>query len=115
MFGFAFPVLADSGWSLTKFLDNAFKTLGTWGKVIITIIGVVMLVAGIYQVAKGLISHGKTQVSWPVAILLILIGGALAFASMWDTLKNIGQGSKETIQELGNEGSIFLTWLSTKF
>lgn len=96
------PIFAEqNGWTLENFLKNAFKKLGNWGSILITIIGVVMLVAGIYQVAKGLISHGKTQVSWPIAILLILLGAALAFAGVWGIFEAVGTGTKGTIEALG--------------
>lgn len=100
------PILADSnGWTLENFLNNAFSKLKGWGGILVTIIGVVMLVAGIYQVAKGLISHGKTQVSWPIAIILILLGAALAFAGVWGLMSDIGTGTRGTIEALG-EGVI---------
>lgn len=96
------PIFAASnGWTLENFLTNAFKKLKGWGGILVTIIGIVMLVAGIYQVAKGLISHGKTQVSWPIAIILILLGAALAFAGVWALMGDIGTGARGTIEALG--------------
>lgn len=95
------PVFAANGWTLENFLKNAFQKLKGWGGILVTIIGIVMLVAGIYQVAKGLISHGKTQVSWPIAIILILLGAALAFAGVWGLMSDIGTGAKGTIEALG--------------
>lgn len=95
------PIFAANGWTLENFLNNAFKKLKGWGGILVTIIGIVMLVAGIYQVAKGLISHGKTQVSWPIAIILILLGAALAFAGVWGLMSDIGTGARGTIESLG--------------
>lgn len=88
-------------WDLGSFLNNAGSTLGTWAQYLMVIIGVVCVAIGIYKIASGLISHGKKQVNWAVAIILILLGGALLVTQSWNWIVGIAQGGKETIEDLG--------------
>ena len=88
-------------WDLGSFLQNATTTLKTWGGYLICLIGVVMVVWAVVMIARGLISHGKTQVSWPVAIILLILGGAF-MAGGFAFVANIASGGKKTIEDLGN-------------
>ena len=63
-------------WDLGSFLENATSTLQGWGGSLIILIGVIMVIASVYQIAKGLIQGGRGQTNWAIAILLLLIGGA---------------------------------------
>lgn len=104
---FANPMTFD----ITAFGQNLYTMLTQWGNILIIIIGVVMMIVAIWQIAKGLIQHGKAQVSWAVAIALLIIGGALASfgvggiadndTSAWDWFMGIAEGGKNTIEELG--------------
>ena len=85
--------------TMGQFIGSVQETLGNWGSIIVSIIGVVMVIAGVYKVAKNLISHGKGQNSWAVAIALILVGGALAITGGWSTIKTITQTGRETIDK----------------
>lgn len=89
-------------WDVGSFLQNLGNVLKTWGSYIVTIIGVIMVIAAAYQIAKGLISHGKTQTNWAVTILLLIIGGALMSIGGWDLLVNVAQGGKTTIENIGS-------------
>lgn len=95
------PTLA---WDLGTFLQNAANTLKQWGGYLIVLIGVVMIIVGIYQIAKGFISHGKTQTNWFVAIALLILGGALMVGG-WSWVAGIASGGKQTIDDLGNGGT----------
>lgn len=88
-------------WDLTSFLSNATSQLKVWGGAFIILLGVAMIVVGVYQLAKGLISHGKTQVNWFIVVALIIAGGALA-AGGWALVSDIASGGKKTIEDLGN-------------
>lgn len=101
------PVLMD--WSMDSFLDSVKEKLEGWVGVVIAIIGIVMIAAGVYQIAKGLAGHGKAQVSWPVAILLVVIGGLFVGLAGISLFKDIGEGAKTTIDDLGN--GVFLPFL----
>lgn len=96
---------ANDQWSIDNFLQNVIISLKKWGGYIVILVGVVMIICAVYQIAKGLISHGKTQVNWVVAILLLIIGGAFA-AGGWDLITNIAGGGANTINDLGTQ-----TWL----
>ena len=97
-------------WDLGSFLQNATSTLKTWGGYLIILIGVVMVVWSVVMIARGLISHGKTQVSWPVAIILLILGGAF-MAGGFSFVANIASGGKKTIEDLGNATILMLSTL----
>lgn len=96
---------------ITTFGVNLYDMLKKWGNILIIIIGVVMMIVAIWQIAKGLIQHGKAQVSWAVAIALLIIGGALASfgtagmtgeeTAAWDWISKIAGGGRDTIEDLG--------------
>ena len=98
----------SSNWSIANFLTNATSAIQNWGSLVIILIGVVMIIVAVYQIAKGLISHGKTQTNWAVAILLLLIGGVF-MAGGFQFVANIAQGGKTTIEDLGAGGTILWT------
>lgn len=97
-------------WDLGSFLQNAASTLKTWGGYLIVLIGVVMVVWSVVMIARGLISHGKTQVSWPVAIILLILGGAFMVGG-FSFVSNIASGGKKTIEDLGNGTILMLSTL----
>lgn len=88
-------------WDLGTFLQNSSTTLQTWGGYFFALVGVIMIIVGIYQIAKGFISHGKTQTNWFIAIALLVIGGALLVGG-WSWVAGIAKGGKKTIDDLGN-------------
>lgn len=87
-------------WDLGSFLQNSSKTLKQWGAYFIILVGVVMVIASVYQIAKGLISHGKGSTNWAVAIGLLLLGGAFMTGGFAFVAKIAGGGEK-TISDLG--------------
>lgn len=97
---------------ITQFGQNLYTKLREWGNILIIIIGVVMMIVAVWQIAKGLIQHGKAQVNWAVAIALLILGGALASfggsgvsgTGAWDWLEGIAEGGKNTIDDLGGAG-----------
>ena len=97
-------------WDLGSFLQNATSTLRTWGGYLIVLIGVVMVVWSVVMIARGLISHGKTQVSWPVAIILLILGGAFMVGG-FSFVEHIASGGKQTIEDLGNGTILMLSTL----
>lgn len=97
-------------WDLGSFLQNATSTLKTWGGYLIVLIGVVMVVWSVVMIARGLISHGKTQVSWPVAIILLITGGAFMVGG-FSFVANIASGGKQTIEDLGHGTILMLSTL----
>lgn len=101
--------MAPSKWSINNLLTNLEGSLTAWGKLLITIIGIVMVVVGVVKIAQGMMSGGRGQVNWVLTIGLILIGGILAFSgSAWTLLENIGQGAHDTLDTLGTTPTILL-------
>ena len=90
-----------TGWSINKFLSNLNNSLFSWGKIIVTIVGVIMVLAGIFQIAKGLMSGGRSQTNWVLAIALFFLGGALAFTNGFAIVQSLGKGGAQTLNDLG--------------
>lgn len=88
-------------WSIDSFLQNANTTLQRWGGYVVILLGAVMLIVGVYMIAKGLITHGKGQpVSWPIALICLILGGAFS-VSGWNLVTSFADGANQTIQDLG--------------
>lgn len=101
------PILA--AWDLGSFLQNATTAVKTWGGYFIILVGVIMIIASVYQIARGLMSRGpQGQTNWIVAILLLLLGGAFSVGG-YEFVSSIAAGGKATIEALGNgTGGIIL-------
>lgn len=93
-------------WDLGTFLQNATETIKTWGNYLIILIGVIMVIISVYQIAKGLMSHGKGQpTNWFVAAALLIVGGAFMVGGFtW--VSGIASSGKDTIDDLGGAGTI---------
>lgn len=87
-------------WDLGSFLKNATETLKTWGGYFIILIGVIMLIVGVYQLASGLWSHGKKQTNWFIVVCLFIIGGAFMVGG-FSFVSKIASGGQKTIEDLG--------------
>lgn len=91
-----FPMAA---WDLSTFLQNAASQIKTWGGYFLTVLGIIMIIVGLYQLASGLMSDRK-QVEWVKVISLLLIGGVLAISGI-QVITNIAEGGSKTVQDLG--------------
>lgn len=87
--------------SIGGFLKALQANLATYGAIIISLVGVAMLIVGIYQVAKNLISHGKGQTNWVVTFALIIVGGAFAVSGGWKMLGHFASMGKDTMDKMG--------------
>lgn len=92
--------LVTMGWDIGSFLSNAAKQLKFWGGLAIVIFGIIGVFAGAYMIIKGLVMHGKAQVSWAVAIALLIVGGAFGVGG-WSFVSSIASGGGKTISDLG--------------
>ena len=92
-------------WDLTNFLQNSTTRVKFWGGLFLTLMGVALVIYGGYQVVTGLMSHGKKQVNWPIVIISLIVGGALAASGGSNLLFNIAGGGKQTITELGQKAT----------
>lgn len=101
-------------WDIENFLKGARKSGEKWGGLLIGLIGVIMIIVAVYQIAKGLMTHGKGQTNWAVAILLLIIGGAFAVGGYALVFK-IAEGGRKTIEDLGDSGNTIIPMLSAYF
>lgn len=85
--------------SIGKFIHSMGTNIGSWVKMIVMIIGVIMVGAGIYQVAKNLISHGKGQTNWIVTIALIVLGAILMLSGGWGFIKDFSTAGRKTLDD----------------
>ena len=90
-----------SGWSMDTFLENVQQNTGSYGIIIVTVVGLVMVIIGVVKLAVNLINSGRGQANWVMTILLIVLGCILAFAGGWNVLEKLGKGASDTIYELG--------------
>lgn len=111
MFGI---VLTSGTWDLGNFLQNATKTLQTWGNYFIILLGVVMVVWAAWLIGKGLMTHGKGQpTNWFMAIGLLILGGAFMVGG-FSWVSGIASSGKQTIDDLGT-GTTILPMLQLMF
>lgn len=85
--------------SIGTFIQTMGTNIGSWVKMFVMIVGVVMVGAGIYQTAKNLISHGKGQTNWIVTIALIIIGAILMLSGGWEFIKTFSNAGKTTLND----------------
>lgn len=102
--------------SIGKFIQSMGTNIGSWVKMIVMIIGVIMVGAGIYQVAKNLISHGKGQTNWIVTFALIIIGAILMLSGGWSFIRAFSKAGETTLKDAANgndEGNLELDGFET--
>ena len=69
-------------WKVDNVLSKLTDSLKRWGGGLMMLTGIVMIIIGIFKIAKGLISHGKAQISWVVNIMLIVVGALFCTGSL---------------------------------
>jgi protein-S-isoprenylcysteine O-methyltransferase Ste14 len=89
---------------ITTLLDGAIKFAQDIGGYVVILAGVVLLVVGIIQIVKGLAGGGKGQVSWPMSIGCLVVGGALMFGG-WALVSSIAKAGGGTLQEMNDYGN----------
>ena len=94
-------MLTGNNKSIGEILKNATSTLGNWGGILITLIGVILIIWGGVQIAKGFMAHGKGNTNWLVVILMIVVGGAFVAGGM-STLNLIGEMGQSSVEDLMN-------------
>lgn len=95
------PTLPTMDWDLRTFLENSTQTLGEWAGLAVALIGIVMIFVSIWMIATGLMSHGKKQTNWAVALITLLFGGVLAAAGGFNFMKGVAEGGRKTMEDLG--------------
>lgn len=96
-------IMLATNWELNTFLNKLGKTMQVWGQLIMIILGVAMLIAAAFFIAKGLMSQGRGQTNWALVILLFVIGGVFLAGGLggWNTFVDISNGMNNTVQGLG--------------
>lgn len=91
----------NSSWSIVGFLSNTQNLLEVIGPIIVVIIGLILLIAALVKIGKGLMGGGRAQTNWVLNILMFFFGGALCFGGGWNLVKDISSGGASTLEQLG--------------
>lgn len=84
--------------TIYKILKNSANSLGNWGNILVLIFGIAMVIVGVYQLAKALITHGKGQPpSWFVILGLLLLGSLLIGTSLGGVANLVNTGDASNI------------------
>lgn len=100
---------AMAAWNLNKFLTNLNSNLNTWGKMGVAVVGVIMVIVAVVKIAKGLMSD-RSQTNWVMCLVLLFVGGALAFGSGWSLTQDMSQMGETTLTNMGAA----ITWDSSE-
>lgn len=106
---------ADDSWSLRNFLTNMGDTLGDWFGLAVVILGLVAIAYAIWQITTGLMSHGKKPTNWGVAIVLLIVGGALVAPGGFNFIKGIAESGQSTIDDIGGQSIFMLKQMFTTY
>lgn len=97
--------LNDGGtgpWDLESGVRNVRNASNNIVPLVIFILGGVATIAGVYKLVTGLISHGKGQpTSWPVTIILLIVGLALLFTGIGALHGGSAAGAIDTLLGFG--------------
>lgn len=104
-------ILADNGgFELSNLLKSATGKVNDYAQSLVVIIGVVMVVAAIYQIGKGFMSGGRGQTNWAMAIGCLIVGGAICVTGGYKLIADVAKGGKDTINSMGaNSGASKVT------
>ena len=90
----------DNSGSISNILKGASNKLQEWGQWFLVVIGVAMVIYGVFQIAKGMMSGGRGQTNWVMAIGCIIVGGLLSVSGGWNFISNMASGSGKEIQNM---------------
>lgn len=93
-------VSGGTGWDLGSFLGELQSQGMNWLSGIVALIGLVLLGVGVYKGARGLMSRNNGQTSWPMVILMIVLGVLLLTSGVRGVMQ-LGQFGIDTVQGLG--------------
>lgn len=92
---------ASTSWDLRTFLENSFSTLNDWFRLAVMILGLVAIGVAVWMITTGLMSNGKKQTNWGIAVVLLLVGGTLSMTTGFEFVREIASGGRKTIEDLG--------------
>ncbi|MEW4426016.1 hypothetical protein AB1I68_00815 [Paenibacillus pabuli] len=108
-------VFLAGDWDLGSFLGNSKTTLTKWAGLAVALIGVICVFIAIWQIASGLMSHGKKQTNWAISIILLIVGGVLSGTEGFKFVQGIAGGGQKTISDLGVPGGAIMLFEYSKF
>ncbi len=87
--------------STQEFMEQLNDSLGAWGGLLLTFMGIMMVVISVVRVARGLMSYGREQTNWVLIMTLMMVGGALAFGggAYMTNMTNMVQSQTETLAD----------------
>lgn len=91
----------QTDWDVGSFLTNSTDQLKTWGGLVISLLGVILIIVGVFQLVKKFISPQQGGGGWAMPIVMIIVGGALLTGG-WALLAKIAGGGQKTIEDLGS-------------
>ena len=91
----------EMGWNIIKFLQTVKNTIGDAAMWIVAIIGAIMFIVGIWLIAKGLMSQGRGQTNWVLAIVLLVLGALLGFGAGFGLLTDFANNTADVVNDLG--------------
>lgn len=90
----------QTDWDVGSFLINSKEQLKQWGGLVISLLGVILIIVGVFQLVKKFISPQSAQGGWVMPIIMVIVGGALLTGG-WSLLAKIAGGGQKTIEDLG--------------
>ena len=90
---------------ILKFLNNTGAYVEKIASILMMLIGIILIIVSIVQIAKGLAGGGRGQVNWVSSIACLLVGGALLFGG-WQLVAAVASSGADTLSELGGGGAI---------
>ena len=90
--------------TIGKFIGAMQGSLANYALMIASLIGIAMVVVGIFQLAKNLISHGKGQTNWAVTFGLIIVGSMVAMGTGWKFVGDMGKTGGKTLSSAAITG-----------
>lgn len=94
-------------WDFQSFLTKLKGSMTTWVNTGMMILGLVLLFVAAWQIASGLMSHGKKEVPWVPCIIMITLGAALLGGG--GIMQALGSGILSTVDQLGGSGGAGFT------
>ena len=92
--------VAANSINLGSFFQNLTTTVKQWGSWFIAFLGVCLIIAGVVQLVKAFISHGRGQVNWLIIGAMILVGGFLvAVGGNFGSMEKVSDIGIKTIED----------------
>jgi len=104
----------QSNWDLSSFLENSKSQLVLWGGAIVSLLGVVLIIVGVFHLVKKFISPQQGGGGWAMPIIMVIVGGALLTGG-WGLIATISGGGQKTIEDLGADKPAAVIMLPADF